>query len=162
MDIHNIPKIVLIVVFLVLHPSGSKSQWVTNQPTRPLCPSQFALVNHACSLLPFVGVPPPSPPSPPPPSPPPPSPPSPPERRHRHRHRHVRHHVHKETPVEEDCCRWLKQVDIECVCDLLVRLPLFLSRPVHQYTVMVDPSCNATFQCGSRIKFENQMLPPFP
>ncbi|OIT08140.1 PREDICTED: zinc finger protein 827-like [Nicotiana attenuata] len=159
MDIHNLPKIVLIVVFLVLHPSGSRSQWVPQPPivTRPLCASQFALVNHACSLLPYNPGPPPSPPSPPP---PPPSPPSPPERRHRHKH--GRHHVHKETPVEEECCRWMKQVDSECVCDLLVRLPPFLSRPVHQYTVVVDSSCNVTFECGSRIKFETQMLPQFP
>lgn len=161
MDINNIPKIVLIVAFfLMMHPSGSRSQWVTNQPS-PLCPSQFALVNHACSLLPFVPVSPPSPPSLP--SSPSllevPSPPRPPERRHRHRH--DRHHEYKETSAEENCCRWMKQVDSECVCDLLVRLPLFLSRPVHQYTIMVDPACNITFQCGSR-RVDNHMLPPFP
>lgn len=154
MDIHNIPKIVLIAVFLVLHPSGSRSQWVNNQPS-PLCPSQFALVNHACLSLPVLPMPPPSPPL----SLPPPPPPSPSERRHRHRH--GRHHGHQETLVEENCCRWMKQIDSECVCDLLVHLPPFLSRPVHQYTVMIDPSCNITFECGSR-RFENQVLPPFP
>ncbi|CAN4091587.1 unnamed protein product [Withania somnifera] len=157
MDIHNIPKI-LIVVFLVLHPTGSRSQFLGNQPS-PLCPSQFALVNHACSLLSFLPVPPPSPLS------PsltlaPPAPPGPPERRHRRKH--ARHHGYRETPVEENCCRWMKQVDSLCVCDLLVRLPLFLSRPVHQYTVMIDPSCNITFECSSRTRSGNQMLPPFP
>ncbi|XP_055813299.1 uncharacterized protein LOC129882843 [Solanum dulcamara] len=158
MDIHSIPKIVLIVVlFLVVHPSGSRSQWVTNQPS-PLCPSQFALVNHACSLLPFVPVSPPSPPSSPSLLVAPPPPPSPPERRHRHRH--DRHHGHRESSAEENCCRWMRQVDSECVCDLLIRLPLFLSRPVHQYTIMVDPACNITFECGSRV--ENHMLTPFP
>ncbi|KAF3660892.1 hypothetical protein P3S67_001084 [Capsicum chacoense] len=157
MDIHNIRKIVLIVIFLVLHPSGSRSQWSGNQPS-PLCPSQFALVNHACSLLPFLPVSPPSPPS------LPlslhPAPPSPPERRHRRRH--ARHHEYTETAVEENCCRWMKQVDSVCVCDLLVRLPLFLSRPVHHYTIMIDPACNITFECGSRTRSPNQMLPPFP
>ncbi|KAL3359088.1 hypothetical protein AABB24_015914 [Solanum stoloniferum] len=158
MDIHNIPKIVLIVaLYLVVYPSGARSQWVTNQPS-PLCPSQFALVNHACSLLPLNPVSPPSPPSPfllvaPPP------PPGPPERRHRRRHDH--HHEYKESSAEENCCRWMKQVDSECVCDLLVRLPLFLSRPLHQYTIMVDPGCNITFECGSR-GVDNHMLPPHP
>ncbi|KAK2990514.1 hypothetical protein RJ640_019794 [Escallonia rubra] len=96
-----------------------------------------------------------------------PSPPSPPcstdcppgpehghrHRQHRHGHGHGGHrHEHAETPVEADCCRWLNSVDNECVCDLLVYLPPFLSKPIHQYTVTVDSSCNVTFQCGSRLR----------
>ncbi|KAK3016240.1 hypothetical protein RJ639_006479 [Escallonia herrerae] len=95
----------------------------------------------------------------PPPSPPPPSPPCSsdcppgPEHGHKHRqHEHGHRHEHAETPVEADCCRWLNSVDDECVCDLLVYLPPFLSKPIHQYTVTVDSSCNVTFQCSSRLR----------
>ncbi|KAK3023081.1 hypothetical protein RJ639_043096 [Escallonia herrerae] len=163
MDRANSFKLTLLVLFLVLNPK-MECQLVRMPPLspRPLCVSQFALVNHACSLLPFTPVPPPSPPSPPPPSPPSPPcssdcPPGP-EHGHRHRqhghgHRHGGHrHEHAETPVEADCCRWLNSVDDECVCDLLVYLPPFLSKPIHQYTVTVDSSCNVTFQCSSRLR----------
>ncbi|XP_057966030.1 uncharacterized protein LOC131156396 [Malania oleifera] len=123
----------------------------------PLCVSQFALVDHACSLLPFNPHP----------SPHPPSPPSPDgdggsvgghehghinATTHGHRHRHVHRHRprqgHRETPVEEECCRWLKEVDAECVCAVLVRLPPFLSKPLHEYTIKVDDSCTVSFECG--------------
>ncbi|GAA0172654.1 hypothetical protein LIER_26438 [Lithospermum erythrorhizon] len=50
-----------------------------------------------------------------------------------------------------ECCRWLKAVDNECVCDVLVHLPSFLSRPVHLYNVLVDESCSVTFSCSSRL-----------
>lgn len=123
-------------------------------PPRPLCASQFALVNYACSMLPYnpaAPVPPPSPPSPD--SPPPPDDDESLQRHgHRHGHRHRHGRVHEETPEGESCCRWLKQVDNECVCDLLVRLPVFLARPVHTYTVIVDESCNVTYACSGRLR----------
>ncbi|KAI3449609.1 hypothetical protein Pfo_006274 [Paulownia fortunei] len=154
-------QLLVTVMLLVLYPKA-ESQWVPHHPLPPidpppLCASQYALVNRACAMLPYTPVPPPSPPSPPSPTPAPPSPPSPdgPDSRHHHRHGHGhghRHsrHGHAETPAEEDCCRWLKEVDDVCVCELLVRLPPFLTRPVHNYTVVVDDTCNVTFQCGSR------------
>lgn len=120
-------------------------------PSRPLCSSQFALASYACSLIPFSPLPPPQPPS----------PPSPPDdgghnlehehgHGHRHRHGHGHRHRHHDTPTEEACCRWLKQLDSQCVCDLLVRLPNFLARPAHEYTVMVGDSCDVKFTCGGR------------
>ncbi|PIN25866.1 hypothetical protein CDL12_01383 [Handroanthus impetiginosus] len=169
-------QLLMALMLLVLYPKV-ESQWLPRQPLPPvnhppLCASQFALVNRACALLPYSPVPPPSPDA---------GPPSPSsldvlessrhDRRghghghghghgqehehrhdhgHSHSHRHSRHH-HKETSVEADCCRWLKEVDNVCVCDLLVHLPPFLTRPVHNYTVIVDDSCNVTFQCGSRL-----------
>lgn len=143
-------QLLVTLVLLVLYPKA-ESIWVPNHPLPPinlppLCASQFALANRACAVLPYTPVPPPSPPS----------PPSPegPESRHHHRHghghRHSRHR-HRETHAEEDCCRWLKEVDDVCVCELLVHLPPFLTRPVHNYTVVVDDSCEVTFACGSRL-----------
>ncbi|KAL8232841.1 hypothetical protein R6Q57_002619 [Mikania cordata] len=66
-----------------------------------------------------------------------------------HHHHHHRHHRHRDTPVEEQCCKWLAQVDDLCVCELLVHLPPFLSRPVHNYAVVIGRACNFTFSCGS-------------
>ncbi|XP_057432666.1 uncharacterized protein LOC130725454 [Lotus japonicus] len=122
---------------------------------RPLCASQFALVNYACGRLPF------SPGVPPAPVPAPPSPPSPDdERSHRHRQGHGggghghghRHRHHREsTPDEENCCRWAKDVDTQCVCELLVHLPPFLVKPAHQYTLIVGEECQITYSCGGPI-----------
>lgn len=114
---------------------------------RSVCSSQFNLVNYACAMLPYSQAPP---------LPPPQLTPSPPHddnsgHGHRHRHRHRRDHGSPATPEEENCCRWLKNVDNECVCDLLVRLPIFLARPVHEYTVIVDDSCNVTYTCPGRL-----------
>ncbi|XP_031100177.1 uncharacterized protein LOC116004325 [Ipomoea triloba] len=188
----------LLVLLVVCH--AAESKWMPVMPVipnRPLCTSQFTLVNHACAFLPYTPTPhhrsPPSPQS------------SvyssdvddhhrrhhsPPEGGGRHHHdgdrnhqdggrhhqqdgggrhhhqdgggrgrrsgegqhrRHRRRH-HHESDVQQDCCRWLKEVDDECVCDLLVHLPPFLSRPLHRYTVRVDDTCTVTFQCGSRLK----------
>lgn len=119
---------------------------------RPLCLSQFALVNHACSMLPYSPLPPPAPPSPPTP-PAPAQPPCPPKTGHRHGHHH-RHRHTSSAPVSaaaEECCRWLKEVDTQCVCDLLVRLPIFLAKPSHDYTVNVSEDCSVTYQCPGRV-----------
>ncbi|KAL6505120.1 hypothetical protein OROGR_024937 [Orobanche gracilis] len=109
----------------------------------PLCAAQYALVNRACSTLPYEWIPPPSPPSRP-------APISPPKGREGGP-RHGLRHVHNETAAQEDCCRWLKEVDDVCVCELLVHLPTFLTRPAHNYTVVVDEACEVTFRCGSRL-----------
>ncbi|XP_031263757.1 annexin B11-like [Pistacia vera] len=144
-------------------------------PVHPLCVSQFRLANYACSMLPYSPAPP-LPPNPPTPSPPPDDHSS--HRHghghghghehehghghghghghehghgHGHGHKHRHHHGSGETPQEGDCCRWLKEVDNECVCDLLVHLPVFLARPVHEYNVIVDESCNVTYSCSGRL-----------
>ncbi|CAL5085136.1 unnamed protein product [Urochloa decumbens] len=47
-----------------------------------------------------------------------------------------------------DCCRWLKEVEPDCVCQALLRLPSFLVKPQHKYTVKVGHSCKFTYRCG--------------
>lgn len=47
-----------------------------------------------------------------------------------------------------DCCRWLKEVEPDCVCEALLRLPPFLVKPQHKYTVKVGNSCKFTYRCG--------------
>ncbi|KAK4376286.1 hypothetical protein RND71_006963 [Anisodus tanguticus] len=156
-----IQGIVSTLLLLVIHLGGSNCQFMPWPiiVNRLPCLNQFALVNHACRLLPYSPLPPPSPPSPPPapgatPSPAPspedeePLPTSPPSP------------AYVETPAEEECCRWMKLVDNECVCALLAYLPTFLARPVHQYTTVVDPSCSVTFMCSSTIRFENDQKSP--
>lgn len=143
-----------IIILLSCQPKEAKPQWSFPRPQitpRPLCATQFALVNSACSMLPYMQVPPPSPPS----------PPAPPVSHHHYRLRHSRRHRHSHhrhepassggSPVEETCCRWLKEIDSVCVCELLVYLPSFLTRPVHNYTVAVEDLCEVNFQCGSRL-----------
>ncbi|KAB2003444.1 hypothetical protein ES319_D11G132200v1 [Gossypium barbadense] len=119
-------------------------------PPRPLCASQFSLVNYACAALPLTPF----------------SPPPPRNRNHsrsrsrsrsrsnsrRRSRKHRRRHGHRETEMQSYCCQWLKQVDTECVCDVLVHLPTFLSRPNHQYTVVVDDTCTVNYSCGGRIE----------
>ncbi|XP_009778780.1 uncharacterized protein LOC142163021 [Nicotiana tabacum] len=144
-----IPEILLTLVLLVLNLGGSNSQFMPWPPivTRPLCLHQFTLANHACRFLPYTPLPPPSTT----PSPEPqPSPPS------------LTSSEYEETPVEEECCRWMKSIDSECVCALLAHLPPFLSKPIHQYTAVVDASCSVTFKCSSRIRYENEKSPQSP
>ncbi|XP_052170935.1 uncharacterized protein LOC127787111 [Diospyros lotus] len=68
--------------------------------------------------------------------------------RHGHRHRH-RHWHHGPSSPGHECCRWLDEVENECVCAVLARLPPFLSRPVHHYTVEVEGVCDVSFDCGN-------------
>lgn len=155
MDGSNIHKSAFFLVLLVLCPM-TESLW---KAVDPVCAAQITLVNHACSFLPFVVNPPPSHHS----------LVSAPSRNHtdgRHRHghgspphssrgNHHRHHRHHHNPEEELCCRWMREVDDDCVCELLAQLPAFLSRPVHQYSVRVGDGCHESFLCGSRIKIED-------
>ncbi|XP_074274990.1 uncharacterized protein LOC141599019 [Silene latifolia] len=152
-------KTIRLLLFAIFSSLIYKSygQYRPTPTVRPLCISQFALVNHACSMLPYSPVSPPSPPPPPPPqapsppdSPDTPCPPDDCQSRHRHHHRH-RHNNSPNNPTVQECCRWLKEVDTQCVCDLLVRLPVFLARPVHAYTVEVDSHCSVTYTCPGRM-----------
>ncbi|KAF3436324.1 hypothetical protein FNV43_RR23416 [Rhamnella rubrinervis] len=139
------------LLLLMLVPKSEGQIFPPPLPPRPLCSSQFALASYACSQIPFSPLPPPQPPS----------PPSPPDNgghrlehehshRHGHGHGHGHRHRHHDSPAEESCCRWVKQLDSQCVCDLLVRLPNFLSRPAHEYSVIVGDACNVSFPCGGR------------
>lgn len=147
----------VLLVSLALLGRETEGQSVRTPSPTPLCATQFALVNHACTFLPYSPMPPPAPFGPP-------GPPSPlellepedPEWQHHHRHRHNHHHhghkPHNPTPIEMDCCRWLREVDNVCVCDLLVHLPAFLARPAHEYTVVVTDACNITYSCSGRVR----------
>uniref|UniRef100_A0A7N0UFW2 Bifunctional inhibitor/plant lipid transfer protein/seed storage helical domain-containing protein n=1 Tax=Kalanchoe fedtschenkoi TaxID=63787 RepID=A0A7N0UFW2_KALFE len=136
-------KLELITLILILASHVVKCQQWNAFPEHPLCLTQIGLLNHACAVIPIHSVPPPPPPS------PPPANLTGHGRRHRHRRSHRHHHHH--TPAEEECCRWLQQVDTECICELLVRLPIFLARPLHQYTLTVDDTCRVNYTCPSRI-----------
>ncbi|KAG4393725.1 hypothetical protein AAZX31_03G133800 [Glycine max] len=144
MEIFNLIALALTLFLAIVPKMESQIKPIPKTP-RPLCASQFALVNYACSRLPFSpGVPPDSP--------------SPDEennnhhnRSHRHGHRHGHRHRHHQTPDEDNCCRWAKEVDHQCVCELLLRLPPFLIRPSHQYTLKVGASCDITYSCGAPI-----------
>lgn len=144
------------LLLLVIYLGGSNSQFAPWPPVvpRPLCLSQFTLVNNACQFLPFTPLPPRGPaaapdpisvisPAPAPAPAPAPGPSSPTSL------------VYTQTPVEEECCRWMKAVDSECVCSLLAHLPTFLSRPVHQYTTLAHATCSVTFTCSSTARFQN-------
>jgi len=108
------------------------------QPSlQPLCLSQLALVSHACAMVPRSVTPPPPP------------PPSPDNHGHRHNHGHRGNQHHN--LQEENCCRWAKEVDSQCICDVLVLLPPFLTKPLHQYSIHIGESCNVTYSCGGPI-----------
>ncbi|KAJ6686788.1 hypothetical protein OIU79_016525 [Salix purpurea] len=64
---------------------------------------------------------------------------------HGHGHRHGHSHGGAQ---ENNCCRWLNDLDEECACELLVRLPPFLSKPRHEYTIKIDDSCSVSYACG--------------
>uniref|UniRef100_A0A453I2N3 Bifunctional inhibitor/plant lipid transfer protein/seed storage helical domain-containing protein n=2 Tax=Pooideae TaxID=147368 RepID=A0A453I2N3_AEGTS len=47
-----------------------------------------------------------------------------------------------------DCCRWLQEVQKDCVCEALLRLPPFLVKPQHKYVVRVGRTCRIVYRCG--------------
>ncbi|KAK9756112.1 hypothetical protein RND81_01G074100 [Saponaria officinalis] len=159
MAIKKITRLLQVAAFLCLISMSSSEFPVIPFPPapalalRPLCFTQFSLVYYACSSIPYSPILPPSPPPPPPP--PLNSPiaegPCPPTDGHRRRHHHRHKHSSSHNPAVDECCRWLKALDAQCVCDLLVRLPVFLAKPVHAYTVDVNSNCNVTYRCPSRV-----------
>lgn len=151
----NHGKVSSLLLFLIIYIGGSNSQFTTwpGGPAvpHPLCLSQFTLVNNACQYLPITPLPPPGPApvSSPAPAPAPAPTPS------------TNLGYNTQTPVEEECCRWMKAVDSECVCSLLAHLPIFLSRPIHQYTTLAHATCSVTFTCASSAceSCSNQLFP---
>ncbi|EEF29306.1 uncharacterized protein LOC8266772 [Ricinus communis] len=134
--------ITLLTAFLMFMPQVIG---IPQQPSnRPLCVSQLTLANYACGRLPLWSSGPETPSS---------NLVFPDDHRHGHRHRRRsegKDHDH-DTPVD-DCCRWLNDLDDECICELLVRLPPFLARPLHQYTVVIADACNVTYTCSGRVR----------
>ncbi|KAF9669414.1 hypothetical protein SADUNF_Sadunf14G0105200 [Salix dunnii] len=133
MGIVKILATALLAAFLLLDPMIEADP---DPPQRPLCIPQYSLVNHACSVI--LGTPLPTS-----------SLTSDNDEGYGNGHgRRNRGSHHGSSSSEDDCCKWLKELDDECVCDFLYRLPPFLSKPAHKYTVYVDPSCNVTYSCG--------------
>ncbi|KAF5731516.1 hypothetical protein HS088_TW18G00194 [Tripterygium wilfordii] len=131
----NVLASMFFIVFLTL-PMMEGAEWPPSVPQQPLCVSQVALVNYACAMLPI----------------PPGSPPFSPTldlQDYDHERRGSQYHG---SAVEQNCCRWLNNVDAECVCAMFVRLPSFLARPAHEYTVIVHNSCNVTYTCQGGVK----------
>ncbi|CAJ1969213.1 unnamed protein product, partial [Sphenostylis stenocarpa] len=120
----------LAMTFLAFVPK-MESQVLPPPSLHPLCLSQLALVGYACTVLPLTTTPGPPPPS-----------PSPND----HGHRSNEHYN-----LQENCCHWAKEIDSQCVCEVLVRLPTFLTRPMHQYSISIGESCNVTYSCGGPI-----------
>ncbi|KAM7256297.1 hypothetical protein ACFE04_012038 [Oxalis oulophora] len=163
----KITAVFQLLVFLAVLDKMESQRWLPPvvPSGTPLCGSQIALANYACRVLPnqthhddnanenMVR-----------------------KNHHKHKHHHRRHkHKHKDrdhddderrplpepypvpnvrppTADEENCCRWVKEIDDECVCNLLAHLPSFLARPVHSFTVIVHESCVVNYSCGSRLK----------
>ncbi|KAI3979858.1 hypothetical protein MKX01_042512 [Papaver californicum] len=133
-------------------------------PRPPLCISEFALVNQACSMVPIRSGPPqmpyigqPSLPLAPPPPPPPRHYRDDDNERdrddeHRRHHRHQIHHrsAHQ-TSVNLNCCKWLKELDTSCICGLMVRLPRFLIRNRHGFSIIVEDTCDVSFNCEGHL-----------
>lgn len=152
MEMVKIINIITVGMALLALVPKMESQIGPPRTPRPLCASQYALANYACGRLPFSPGPPPSPPS-----------HDDQGRGHSHGHRnghgHGRGHRHRQaTPQEDNCCRWVKEVDSQCVCEVLLHLPTFLTRPLHQYTVTIGDSCNATYYCGGPLWFLSLQL----
>ncbi|KAK4281142.1 hypothetical protein QN277_012667 [Acacia crassicarpa] len=133
----------MTVTFLALVPV--RECHIPGSPTesRPLCAAQFSIVNYVCSSLPFVRRPPSLPAH------------SDDDEEHGHNGGRHRHHDRRweNSDHEESCCRWAKAVNSQCVCELLLlfRLPTFLMRSSHQYTLAIGESCEVTYSCGSFI-----------
>ncbi|KAL4364215.1 hypothetical protein GQ457_04G028310 [Hibiscus cannabinus] len=131
----------LFSLFILAMPSNLPR---VSAPPSPLCASQINIVNYACVGLPL-------------------SPISPPSSRRNSRsrsrrssirsssRRHRRRHRQRGSDRQDYCCQWLRQVDNECVCDVLARLPPFLSRPNHHYTLAIGDTCTIRFSCGGRL-----------
>jgi hypothetical protein len=146
--------IIILTFFalMVLVPMQSEGQMPV---PRPLCASQFSLANYACARLPLRPV----------------TPPSPPDddddddggnredhevhhHRHGHKSRHRHHSHHEQGPGEHDCCRWARQMDSQCVCEVLYLLPAFanfIMRPVHAISLSISDTCNVTYTCSGTI-----------
>ncbi|KAK7295192.1 hypothetical protein RJT34_18097 [Clitoria ternatea] len=67
---------------------------------------------------------------------------------HGHGHGHRHRHRHRQTTDEANCCRWAREVDSQCVCEYLLRLPPFLRKPVHFYTLNIGAACEVIYSCG--------------
>ncbi|OVA20063.1 hypothetical protein BVC80_1665g16 [Macleaya cordata] len=139
------PAAIIIVAVILLILSMPNNVVVSLPPQAPICLWEFTLVSQACSLLgpirpgfqglPYLG--------------------------HGHdehseaahrRHHHRRH----QTALELNCCKWLKELDSTCVCELLSRaLPGFFIMLQHGFTMTVAHTCHITFKCEGRFTLKN-------
>ncbi|PKA61456.1 hypothetical protein AXF42_Ash014373 [Apostasia shenzhenica] len=87
-----------------------------------LCLSQFALANEACG---FVG---------------------PHTASNVKAHDHHRHH-HK-NPEGSACCRRLAGIEDACICQMMSKMPAFITKPKHTVTIVPTEGCEVTYECG--------------
>ncbi|KAI0510419.1 hypothetical protein KFK09_011020 [Dendrobium nobile] len=73
------------------------------------------------------------------------------DRPHKHKHDHANDpdHDRQNIPMAyKNCCKWLEVVDHECVCEALLKLPPFLVKQSHEYTMMIEKACKFNYKCN--------------
>ncbi|KAG0489386.1 hypothetical protein HPP92_007867 [Vanilla planifolia] len=95
-----------------------------------LCLSQFALANEACSFVNPHSINLQS------------------NNNHHHHHHHHHHQQHGDTK-DSACCRRLEGIDDACVCQLMTRLPSFVTKPKHKITIVPNDGCEVSYECGA-------------
>ncbi|XP_078159036.1 tetratricopeptide repeat (TPR)-like superfamily protein [Carex rostrata] len=70
---------------------------------------------------------------------------------HKRRKRKGKKKRHHESSANKECCRWLQEVDNDCVCEVLLKLPPFLVKPKHNFMVRVGRTCRLSYNCPGMI-----------
>lgn len=74
-------------------------------------------------------------------------------------HRSHHHHpIHDDDPQDTPCCRRLMGIDNACMCQILSRLPKFITKPKHTLTLMPIKGCDVSFECDGIWKKRGVML----
>jgi hypothetical protein len=136
-QLKNMEKIPPIIIAILLFLSYSMTSG-TIVKAQTLCLSQFALATEACTTSYSV--------------------PGPanvnatwlineiePTDEHHRSHRH--HPIHDDDPQDTPCCRRLMGIDNACMCQILSRLPKFITKPKHTLTLMPIKGCDVSFEC---------------
>lgn len=111
----------LLAISLVI----SLSNNVMQAKAQALCPSQFALVNEACSYLRSTSA----------------------ESNSTLLHERSHHH-HQHHDYDSACCRRLEGLDNACMCGAMIRLPHFVNRLKHKITLSAGEGCDVTYECA--------------
>ncbi|KAH7650919.1 Bifunctional inhibitor/lipid-transfer protein/seed storage 2S albumin protein [Dioscorea alata] len=125
---HKVAAMALLLLLLLLSIANNPA---TKANAQALCYSQFMLANEACSFL--------------------------------RQAEELSHGTEQQkqaglvssggsinNPVDSPCCRRLTGIDNACVCGVLSRLPIFITRPQHVITLTPANGCEVSFQCDGR------------
>ncbi|KAJ1704538.1 hypothetical protein LUZ63_004317 [Rhynchospora breviuscula] len=129
-------KIRPIIIAILLFFSNSMTNGYMMVEAQTLCLSQFALATEACSTSYQV-----------------PGPAKvnatksineiePTDERHHHHHP-----INDDDPQDTPCCRRLTGIDNACMCQILARLPKFITKPKHTLTLSPIKGCDVSFEC---------------